>query len=237
MRIKSFVLVAIILISSYVFAAEEIQVPKEELAKESVLPVFDNPVSVKQRNVVTEKRIEGVLFYGMGLTEAISNISKLGVSLFYNFNEEHALGFMYAKNSSGLSTYANQLDSQFNFDLARAPYPESTMLLDYHAKAFYGKMSVTKSLVINTSLYGAAGIGLVKYVHKTYPAISLGIGQKFYLNSKWSIGGDLRVLAHNTPIPFLAGSIKVGEAVPDYSQFNERFSFSTQLDLGVGYIF
>lgn len=237
MKRNMLVMAIVLTMNVYCLAAEEVQVPKEELAKETVLPIFDNSVSVKVRNVVTDKKFEAVFFYGMGLTEAISNISKLGVSVFYNFSEDHALGFMYAKNSSGLSTYANQLNSQFNLDLARAPYPESTMLLDYHAKAFYGKMSVTKKLVINTSLYGAAGIGMVKYVHKSYPALSVGIGQKFYFNSKWSLGGDLRVVANNAPIPFLKGSIRKTDPIPDYSSFEERFGFTTQLDFGLGYIF
>jgi hypothetical protein len=40
------------------FATQNIQFPEEELASESVLPIFDQPVSVKNRAVLTAQRLE-----------------------------------------------------------------------------------------------------------------------------------------------------------------------------------
>lgn len=233
-----------IFLGKMAFAADYIELPTEELAKESVLPVFDRAVSVKSRNIVTEKRVDIGLFYGMAMTEPIQNVSKLGLSGYYHINEEHALGVMFTKNSSGLSSYAKQLEnvkgadgSTINLDLTRAPIQESMLLVDYNIKPFYGKMSVTKNTVLNLSLFGSAALGMVKYVHKSYPAIALGLGQKFYFTRNFAARFDMRLHMHNAPIPFLAGHTKKTDPVATYSQYDERMTYTTNLDVGITYLF
>ncbi|KYG63476.1 outer membrane beta-barrel domain-containing protein [Bdellovibrio bacteriovorus] len=231
------IIILALLLHKAAFAAEVIELPPEELAQESVLPVFDKPVSVKNRNVVTNKRIEADIFYGYAMTEPIANVSKLGLGIYYNTSESSAWGLLLAKNFAGLSSYADQLDEQFNLKFDRAPSPELTAMLDYNLKAFYGKMSLSKSLVINTILFGSASAGIVKYVHKTYPAVAVGLGQKFYFTKNWSLRFDLRLYANQAPVPFLAGHLKPAEPVPDYSDFEERVTFTTNLDVGLSYLF
>lgn len=230
------IIVAALLLHKAAFA-EAIDLPTEELAQESVLPIFDKPVSVKNRAVVTEKRIEADVFYGYAMTEAIANVSKIGLGVYYNTSETSAWGLLFAKNFSGLSNYAEQLDSQYNLKFDRAPAPEMTVMLDYNVKAFYGKMSLTKSWVINTILYGSAAGGVVKYVHKTYPAVALGLGQKFYFTKNWSLRADFRVYGNQAPVPFLAGYMQQGQPVPSYDRFEDKFQVSTTLDVGLSYLF
>lgn len=52
---KIVVVTLIFLLFSNPLLAAKIQFPDEELAQESVLPVFDDSQAVKNRNVVTEK--------------------------------------------------------------------------------------------------------------------------------------------------------------------------------------
>ena len=54
--LKKSLMTIIFLLSSLAHAADEIEVPDDELAKESVLPVFDSVISVKNRNVTTSGR-------------------------------------------------------------------------------------------------------------------------------------------------------------------------------------
>ncbi|MFV3406995.1 outer membrane beta-barrel domain-containing protein [Bdellovibrio bacteriovorus] len=215
--------------------AEVVNLPTEELAQESVLPVFDKPVSVKNRNVVTAGRFEVDGFYGYAMTEPIANVSKLGLGIYYNTSEAHAWGLLIAKNFAGLSSYAEQLQNQFSVAYGPAPYPELTIMGDYNLKAFYGKMSLTKSLVFNTLLYGSASVGAVKFVHKTYPAVAVGIGQKFYFTKQWALRFDLRLYANQAPIPFIANSDS--NPPPQYSDYQERLTYTTNLDVGLSYLF
>jgi hypothetical protein len=103
------------------WCAEALNLPEEELAKESVTPVFDRMVSLKNRNVALEGRIDIGGYYGWALTEPIANVSKLGLNLYYHTDEEHAWGLFLNKNFTGLSGYAKQLNSQFTLDFERAP--------------------------------------------------------------------------------------------------------------------
>lgn len=217
--------------------AEYIELPPEELAQESVHPMFDRNDSVRSRSVVTAGKFDVGGFYGMALTEPIFNVSKLGFNLYYHSSENHAWGLILAKNSTGLSTYADQLNSSFSLDLNRAPNPDLVLLGDYNLKAFYGKMSLSKSTVLNLSLFGSLAAGVVKYSNKTYPAVAFGLGQKFYFNKNWALRFDLRLMANTAPIPFLKGYIKKTDPVPSANQFDERMTYTTNLDLGVSYLF
>lgn len=218
-------------------AAEIIQLPPEELAQESVLPKFDRREATKNRTIMTGSRMEAHLFYGLAMTEPVASTTRYGLGVYYNFNEDHALGVLFAKNSSGLSSYSNQLDQQFNLDLKRAPYPESTMLLDYNYKAYYGKMSLTKKSVSNFILFFTGAGGMIKYVHKSYPTLALGLGQKFYLTRSLSVRLDFRLFGNNSPKPFKAGSIRKSDPVPEYSEFSDQFDTSSVGELGISYLF
>lgn len=229
-------------ISQTAVAAEIVELPTEELAQESVLPIFDRPVSVKNRNIVTEGKVEADVFYAYSMTEPIANVSKFGVSVYYNTNEDNAWGFRFAKNFSGLSTYAEQLNQQFNLDFKRAPAPEMTGMVDYNIKAFYGKMSLSKSLVFNTMLFGSVAGGVIKYVHKTYPAVAFGLGQKFYFDKNWALRFDLRLYANEAPVPFLKNALRVPpspspDPVPEHNRFQDRLTLTTNLEFGLSYLF
>lgn len=231
------VFVAAMLLAQTSFSAEMIELPQEELATESVYPIFERPKSVMNRNIMTKNRIDLNLFYSYAMTEPIASVNKFGISSYYNLNEDHSLGFVFAKNSTGLSDYATQLNKQFGLDFGRAPTPEQTMMLDYNLKAFYGKMSISKNIVFNMSLYGAASIGMIKYSHKSYPGIALGLGQKFYFDKNWALRLDLKLYANQAPIPFLAGKIATTDPTPSPSEFKERLTYTTNLDLGISYLF
>ena len=230
---------AFLILSGSAFASEVVELPKEELAQESVLPVFDNPTSVKNRAVVTQGHVEFGGYYGTALTEPIANVSKLGATLYYHTSEDHAFGVTYSKNFAGQSSYANQLNSKYNLDFSRSPAPDYTLMADYNIKMFYGKMSLSKSLVLNLVLFGTASLGTVKYVHKSYPAAALGVGEKFYLNSQWALRFDLRLYGHQAPIPFLSGDpgILASNSKPSYFDFKERMTYTTNMDFGVSYLF
>ncbi len=102
----------------------------------------------------------------------------------------------------------------------------------------YGKLSISRNTVINTSMYFSSSAGVLQYVHKSYPAIAIGIGEKFYMTNHFSLKLDLRLYAHNAPIPFKAGALRVGiDPVPSYDSFDERMTTTTNLEVGVNYLF
>ncbi len=218
--------------------AQEINVPLDELAKESVYPVFDNPVSVKSRNVRDFQTIDVGLFGGLAITEPISNTSRFGLSVNYHFTQVHSLGLQFAKNSNGLSKDAEGLKTDFGLDFSRAPFPEYSLMADYNYKLYYGKLSVTKNGVINTSIYYSGSAGLIKFVHKSYPALAFGVGERFYLTDNFALKVDLRMFVSQAPIPFKSGALRTGiDPIPSYDSFSERMTYTTNLEFGANYLF
>ncbi len=232
-------LISILFLSRPALASDSdlIELPMDELAKESVTPIFDKNQSTKNRNIITEKKIDLNVFYGWALTEPIASVSKLGLTAYYHTSEDSAWGLLFAKTFAGVSNYAEQLKKQYSLDFSRAPAPEFTLMVDYNLKAFYGKMSLTKKNVLNMHVLGTAAGGLVKYQHKSYPAVALGVGQKFYFSKAWALRLDLRVFAHNAPIPFLANKLKTSSSPPSYTDFEERMNYIYVLDVGMSYLF
>ncbi|MFN3454687.1 MAG: outer membrane beta-barrel domain-containing protein [Pseudobdellovibrio sp.] len=237
---RKYIIILMLLATSQGFAA--VDVPEDELAQESVYPVFDHPQSVMNRNVQTTKRFDVGLFGGFALTEPIYDTSKFGLAANYHFNEMHSLGLLFSQNSTGLSKDAKGLKEQ-NLDFDRAPKPQNSILLDYNYKPFYGKLSFSKLGVINTTIYGTAAVGMVKYEHKTYPAVALGIGERFYFTSALSLKLDLRLYVHQAPIPFKKGGLRYGyngganDPKPSLDSFEERITYTNNLEIGLNYLF
>ncbi len=227
--------------TSHANAQSDIDVPMDELAQETVYPVFDHLASVKNRNVATEDRFDLGLFGGYALTEPIYNTTKFGFALNYHINELHSLGALFSLNSTGLSRDGDALRGQ-GLDFNRAPKPKSTILMDYNYKPYYGKLSVTKNSVINTTIYGSAAAGLIAYEHKSYPTVALGLGERFYFTSRFSLKIDLRLFIHQAPVPFKAGALRpeatpVPDPIPSADSFDERISYTTNLEAGLNYLF
>ena len=237
-----FALPLVVLLTSTEVFAEDVEVPADELAQESVYPVFDNPVSLKNRNVKDSRTFDVGFFGGLALTEPIYNTTKFGVAANYHFSETHSLGILYAKNSNGLSRDGQGLKDDFGLDFGRAPAPDYSLMGDYNYKLFYGKLSITKHGVMNTSIYTSAAFGMIKYVHKSYPALAVGIGEKFYFTNHLSLKVDLRLYAHQAPIPFKGSALKDGskgpaDPIPSYDSFSERLTYTTNLEIGLNYLF
>ena len=146
---RFFIKILVVLFFTGPLMAEEILIPTDELARDSVYPVFDTRVAVKNRNVKDSGAVDIGIFGGLAITEPIYNATKIGFAVNYHFTEVHSLGLLYAKNSVGLSNDAQGLKDDFSLDFARAPYPVSSILFDYNYKLYYGKLSVTKIGFIN----------------------------------------------------------------------------------------
>lgn len=236
--LMSLAVVGAILLIAFESRSEEMNVPQDELAKETVYPVFDNPVSVKNRNVKDSHTFDIGIFGGLAITEPIANTSKFGVDINYHFNEVHSLGLQWGKNSNGLSKDAEGLRNDFGLDFTRAPFPEYSLMGDYNYKMYYGKLSVTKNGVINTSIFTSASAGIIKYIHKSYPAISVGVGERFYITNSLALKVDLRLYVNQAPIPFKSGALRTGiDPVPDYGSFSERVTYTTNLEVGINHLF
>lgn len=234
-----------ILLAQSAAFAETIDLPEEELAKESVTAKFDPPYSVKQRNIVTEGKGEFGLYYGWNFTEPIYHQNKLGLNLTYHPDEFSGWTLNFAQWFPGRNEQYTNLLKKFGLDFDRVPNLEYSAWLIYMMKNYYGKMSITKRGVMNLSLFPVFGVGLTKYVHKTYPGVAAGVGTKFYFTKSIALHAELRFQYAQAPSPFIGnpGGGCGGPTVldtcskPSPNDFPDKWTLANIMDVGVSFLF
>lgn len=215
-------------------AQAQVDVPEEELAKESVLPRFERGEAVKNRNVVTANRVEIGGFAGWNFTEPIYNQTKAGLNLGYHFNETHSFMLNIVKWMEGRNSQYTDLLSKQGLDFMRAPNLEMAVWGNYELKAYYGKMSLSKNAVTNLHLYPILGAGISKYTHKVYPGVNAGLGMKFYFTENFAMRFDFKLQMAQGVNPFLGGGkLITSNPKPSPSDFGEKFYLGTILDVGL----
>jgi outer membrane beta-barrel protein len=188
---------------STVSKADAIEFADEELAQESVVPVFDQPLAVKKRNILTDGRIELSLYSGFFLNEAFFSPIALGGSATYHITETHGIQLMGSALTAGLSTYGEALKNNPNSGVRQnyelAPAPKSLAMLFYEWTPFYGKISITKQTVQNISLSFQAGGGMIGIGDENLPALGAGVTQRFFFGKSWGLYADLKSVLYQGP--------------------------------------
>jgi outer membrane beta-barrel protein len=240
--IFSFAILQLAVIFTVPARAEVIQFPEDELAAESVLPIFDQPDAVKSRMVQTKNRVELGVSGGYSLTEAFFNPVSMGLNATYHFNEEHGFNFYYDYFFGGQSDYGKQLNPipnttpAINANLQYAPSPKFLALANYQYTGYYGKLSLSKETVMNLGLYGLGGLGVIAIGDATKPVASIGLGQKFYFDSRFALRFDLRFLAYRGP-DALSRALDKKTTEQTASYFDEKTVFESLLTFGAVYLF
>lgn len=221
--------------------SEVIQFPSEELATESVLPVFDQPSVVRNRVVELSKRFELGILMGYALTEPFYNPIQLGATFSYHINEEHGINIFGTTFLPGLSGEASQLNPipnsnpPVNANLQYGPSPKYLLIGSWQYSAYYGKLSFTKDYVMNLHLYGLAGIGMYGLGDASKPVLSVGLGQKFHFSPSLSLRFDLRALTYMGPDPT---SIRLDNkpGPQPTSAFQDKLMLEGLLNVGLSYM-
>lgn len=218
--------------------AETIEFPEEELATESVLPVFDNAKGVLNRTVKTANRIEFGGGAGLSLNEPFYNPVNFHLQGSYHFTELHGVNLFAMFLMEGLSSYGDQLKTTAatQFDASKAPAPQNIFIASYQVNAFYGKISLTKKSVMNLTTLGTLGAGLLGLDSGTQlPAINFGFGQKFYFSKNFALRFDFRVIAYQGPDP-TSQPLLPGSPAPSEGSFDDELFFNTYLSAGAVFL-
>ncbi len=235
MNMKRYLLVLLFLVLGSAAFAETIEFPEDELATESVLPIFEKVEAVKNRTVETEKRFEVGFGGGMNLNEALYNPYHLDAMAVYHFDRVNAVNLVGVFFMDGLSTYGEQLKrgeglNGTSYDPSLAPHPKSLLLANYQFNAYYGKISVTKQTVVNLNLSGYAGIGTIGLDSGNKMALDFGLGQDFFFTKHFGIRADLRMYIYQGPNP-ASRTLVTGSAKPPASSFGNSTFYNTMLSV------
>ena len=190
--------------------AARVKFSKEELARESVLPVFDPMSMILGRNITLSKRLELGASLDFGLDDPFYfPVYVTGLLAFY-ISESHGVSFTatYFPPLKALPSWLTFLEwdglrlKEKGIDVWRVPYPQMAGFLNYQYVPFYGKVSLTKKVVTNLSMYGFAGPGFVLFNEGALSvAGNMGMGLKLYFNRFLALRGILRFYGYYGPAP------------------------------------
>ncbi len=215
-------LFCLIFISGFAWS-EVIQFPDQELAEEYVFPVFKNPKAVLNRDVTLTNRFELRMSGALRTDEPFYNPFSASASFSFYWNESHGLGLSALFFLPGLSKTGETLKAKEGiskagkpgevdayYDAGLAPHPFIGTFLNYQFSPFYGKISITKTLVFNFALYSFFGLGTMGLKHGQKniimtPASHFGIGQRFYFNRYFALDGGIDFLVYHAPNPVHKG--------------------------------
>lgn len=240
LRMASRVLLLCLCIIAAPTFAETIEFPEEEIATETVLPVFDRVEAVKNRNVELKNHVEVGAGVGLMLNEPYYNPMNFGANVTYHLTETHAINLVGQFFLDGLSSYGSDLQAgkgltNDSFDPGLAPHPTYMMLANYQFTAYYGKISVSKQTVMNLSLFGVVGLGYIGMKGAGAPALNIGFGQNFYFTKRVALRLDLRMDIYQAADPTTV-ALPRGSAAPPASSFGKTTYFNSMLTAGVVFV-
>ncbi len=216
--------------------ANTIEVPEDELTRESVLPVFEKSDVVLNRSVTLGRKFELGAGLGFALNEPFynpMNFQALGTYYFSDLHGVHVVGSFFM---DGLSSYGEQLKRgeglggpANGFDPSKAPSPKYMVLGNYQLNVFYGKISLSKQTVMNLTLFGVAGVGVFNFEDVNAVAFNFGFGQNFYISKNFALRMDFRGLIFDGPDPTSKSLRPVDN--PSSGSFKKRLYFNTQAAL------
>lgn len=221
--------------------AVTIEFPEEELAKESVLPVFEGgTVAVKSRRVVTQQKVELGVMGGMIFNEPFFSPLTYGVHAGYHLNEFHSFAINAFMRDESVSSDAEQADSdlgpsaKINFNVV--PIPKYVITLDYQMTPYYGKISLTKDYVMNLALYIYGGVGATDLGGEVTWIADVGVGQNLFFTPRLGLRLDMKFLLYEG-LNVTSSSLTTNATAPvDPGVFDKQFNVSPSVMLGLVYL-
>lgn len=227
--------ILVMFFSSSAFAGKFI-FPEDELAKESVYPVFDKRDAVRSRNIVTANRFELGAFTGWASDEPIFNQAQFGVSGTYHFDEFHGLNLTYAMSAGGINQYSKEIKSAVGLDYSNAFGPKNYYLAQYQFTGFYGKLSLAKETSINVHIFGLLGAGFTDFGGKQELTTDFGLGQKFYINNKTAVRFEMRYMRYNGPNPASVSKADLNSGNLKVDDFESTSFMTTHMTVGLVFL-
>ena len=212
--------------------ALKIRFPDEELASESVLPLMKSPQMILNRNIPLKYRFEFGAGAGFGLDEPFYFPFYGTMHFAFHITEIHAVSLVGTYFPPLLSSRSkvlreegvlvkqkdadgNEQEKRLTLDPVKIPYPQLVAFLNYQYTPYYGKISLAKNWVLNLSIYGFVGPGLlVFHTNNQIPAFNLGFGQKLYINKWLGVRADMGMYGYYGPA---VARIQLGKEVGNLS--------------------
>ncbi len=215
--------------------AEETLITEDLLPTESVFPLLDSEDMVMNRQLNHTHRFEVKADLLIALDELFNDNKLLGITAYYHLNNDLGFGLKYYQYPAAFNSYKQQFDTKGVF-IDRAPQPKSIFAASLVNRILYGKISVSKDLILPLTLEAQYDLGINKYGTQSLPYSAFSLSNKLYLQRKYIIDLSYTLQLHQVINP-VSADIRQASPVPDESAFTKKIQFSQCLSIGLGYLF
>lgn len=215
----------------------DVDYTQDALRFDTVLPTVDYPETVLNKKIVFDHRFD-LSVYKINMTdELFYNNSVYSIKAGYHWDDFYAAGFMYSSWEQGLNEYSEIFkNSPAKLDFARAAAPEKSFSVYFESLYFYGKINLSRNLVLTNNFLGRYSIGVTQYAKEFLPLINYSLGYQTFFNKKtfFELGYGVSLQQIYNPISI---NIRSTEPVPEKTSFTKKIEISQNLNLGFGYLF
>ncbi|MBE8162703.1 MAG: hypothetical protein HAW63_01795 [Bdellovibrionaceae bacterium] len=170
------------------------------LPKETVLPLVEDRVFVKNKTILLNNQLSLGFGGGVLLTEALFNNAAGFLSLTYNFTELHGVSLNTFYRVPGLSDAGKKADqASAKFSLKLVPQLTALHYAIYKYTAYYGKISLSHDWVMNLTTSVNMGGGVAQYNDAKFPLVALNADQSFYFSSNFAFNVSLGLFFYKGP--------------------------------------
>lgn len=231
--------------SLHLAEADTVEFPEEELATESVYPLFDQPTAYKSKNVKRRGRFELGLFVGPFLNDPFFSPIAFGGHLGFHFAEEHGAQLFASLLTRTPSQYVEPIKNAIGAqnggpDFNLAPSPSRIIAALYEWSPYYGKISLTKEGVMNLDLNFTAGLGAIAIQDENRMALALGVNQNFYFTKALGLTLDFKSFVYRAPDPVSRDlnprNATGAKTMPPNSFFEDKTHLNFIFSAGIIYI-
>ena len=223
--------------------AKDIQFSGSELSQDTLLPIFDEKAMVKNPRVKLKDSFGLSASGSIILTEPVFREISGGVTASYHFSERSALSASYyywnRKVSGDGENLQGEVPPNSDIDFETTPSIDHSYFVDFRQTAFYGKISLSKSRVINLLFHGGAGVGGLKIGDKTVLGGRVILGQKIYFAPKVALGLELAVMFYKGPNPMKPKESSLVLEADDrsFDDFETKMFIKPVLRTGISFLF
>jgi outer membrane beta-barrel protein len=169
------------------------------------------------------------LLGGTAMSDPFLSMRPVGASFGYHVSE--TWGFMahywhvLVNDSNALKTLNSSGKK------ANTVEPENYLGAEATASFLYGKLSLLGERIVHYDMHASLGGGYMDTENGNSPAVSAGIGQRFYVNQWMSLRVDYRGIFYKESVKEKEITTKIGQTV------GERNNFTHTILLGVSFHF
>lgn len=180
---------------------EEIDTEKEAAQVEKARKAEIDLIRVIQRRpFLRRKRVEIAPMLGTNVNDSLVSFFVAGGALNYHLNEVMSIGL------SGTYSLGSETDV---FDRVIEDYelfPEVSKVrwsasLDFQYAFMYGKFALFNTWIIPWDTYGVLGAGVTQTELAVHPSLSMGIGQRYFMNRWFTLNLELKDNVYNEDYP------------------------------------